>query len=82
MEAVEFLAGLEKHHYQNYLVFCPNHAAMFMHANGSKDEMKDRLLDLDGSELELTLAGQPVAVYFTESHLADLRVVVEVETGK
>ena len=82
LEAVEFLAGLEKHHYQNYLALCPNHAAMFMHANGSKDEMKDRFLDLDGSELELTLAGQPVAVYFTESHLADLRVVVEVETGK
>ena len=81
-EAVEFLPDLERHHYQNYLALCPNHAAMFMHANGSKDEMRDRLLDLDGSELDLTLAEQPVTVYFTESHVADLRVVVEVEDGK
>ena len=81
-ELVEFLPDLERHHYQNYLALCPNHAAMFMHANGSEDEMRDRFLDLDGSELELMLAEQPVTVYFTEPHVADLRVVVEVEDGK
>ena len=78
-EAVEFLAELEKHHQQNYLALCPNHAAMFMHANGSKDEMKDRLLALDGSELKLTLADQLVTVYFTDTHVADLRIVIEVD---
>ena len=78
-EAVEFLPDLEKHHYQNYLALCPNHAAMFMHANDSKNEMQNRFLALDGSELELTLADQTVIVYFTESHLADLRVVIKVE---
>ncbi len=81
-ESVEFLPDLESYHYQNYLALCPNHAAMFMHANGSKEQMRDRLLDLDGSELDLTLADQPVTVYFTESHLADLKVVVEVEIEK
>ena len=81
-ESVEFLPDLEKHHYQNYLALCPNHAAMFMHANGSKDKMRDPLLALDGSELELTLADQPVTVYFTESHVADLRVIIEVENAK
>ena len=74
-ESVEFLPDLQRHHYQNYLALCPNHAAMFMHANASKDEMKDRFLVLDGSELELTLADQPVTVYFTESHVADLKVL-------
>ena len=76
---MEFLAELEKHHQQNYLALCPNHAAMFMHANGSKDEMKDRLLALDGSELKLTLADQLVTVYFTDTHVADLRIVIEVD---
>ena len=78
-EAVEYLPDLKKHHHQNYLALCPNHAAMFMHANASKDEMKDRFLALGSSELELTLADQPVAVYFTDTHLADLRVVIEVD---
>ena len=78
-EAVEFLPDLQKHHHQNYLALCPNHAAMLMHTNGSKDEMKGRFLTLNGNELELTLADQPVTVYFTDTHLADLRVVIEVE---
>ena len=78
-EAVEFLPGLERHHYQNYLTLCPNHAAMFMHANPSKDEMTDWFLALDGNELVLTLADQPVTVYFTNTHVADLRIVLEVD---
>ena len=41
--------------------------------------MKDRFLALDSSQLELTLADQSVAVYFTDTHLADLRVVIEVD---
>ena len=55
---------------------------MFMHANGSKDEMRGKFLALDGNELEMTLADQPVTVYFTESHVADLRVVVKVENAR
>ena len=79
---MEFLPDLERHHHQNYLALCPNHAAMFIHANGSKDAMKDRLLALVGSELRLTLADQPATIYFTDSHVADLRVVIEVEDAK
>jgi len=78
-EAVEFLPDLERHHCRNYLILCPNHAAMFMHANGSKDELKASFLTLNGSELELTLADQPVNVYFTETHIEDLRIVLEVD---
>ena len=78
-EAVEFLPELKRHHHQNYLALCPNHAAMFRYANASKDEMKDRFLTLDGSALQLMLADQTVAVYFTETHIADLRIVIEVD---
>ena len=78
-EAVEFLKDLEKHHYQNYLALCPNHAAMFMHANDSRYEMRDRFLTLETSELQMILAGQPVTVYFTDTHVADLRAVIEVD---
>ena len=66
-------------HDQNYLALCPNHAAMFMHANNSKDEMKDTFLSLDGTELELTLADRPVTIYFTDTHIEDLKVVIQVE---
>ena len=77
-EVVEFLPDLERHHHQNYLALCPNHAAMFMYANGSKGELKDRFLTLNGSELEMTLADQPVNVYFTDTHIEDLRIIIEV----
>ena len=78
-EAVESLPELERHHHQNYLALCSIHAAMIMHANASKDEMNDRFLTLDGRDLELTLADRPVTVYFTDTHIEDLRVVSEVE---
>ena len=85
-EAVEFIPDLKRLHHRNYLALCPNHAAMFMHANGSKDAMKDRFLALEGNEegveLELTLADQTETIYFTALHVADIRVVIEVEDAK
>ena len=76
---MEFLPALEKHHYQNYLALCPNHAAMYMYANDLQHEMKDRFLAMGGSELELMLTDQSVTLYFTDMHIADLKVVLEVE---
>ena len=81
-ESVEFLLNLKRRHYQNYLALCPNHAAMFMHANNSKEEMNEKFLSMDGDELELTLAGRPVSIYFTDTHIRDLKVVLEVESDK
>ncbi len=83
-EAVVFLPELEleKHHYQNYLALCPNHAAMYMHANDAKDEMKSEFLALDGTEMNLTLADRSATIYFTETHIEDLRVIIEVEDAK
>ncbi len=79
LEAVEFLSDLERHYHQNYLALCPNHAAMFMYANASRSEMKDRFLALEGSELELTLADRAVTLYFTDTHIQDLNIVIEVD---
>lgn len=81
-ESVEFLPNLELRHFQNYLALCPNHAAMFMYANSSKDEMKDKFLSMNGPRLELTLAGRQVFFYFTDTHIEDLKVILEVESDK
>ena len=36
-------------------------------------------LALDSNELALTLADQPVTVYFTDTHIADLGVIIDVD---
>ena len=59
-EPVEFLRFSKgKHHYQNYLALCPNHAAMYQYANESKGTIAGTFRDLPEDELELdvVLAG-------------------------
>ena len=81
-EKVEFLPKLKKRHYQNYLALCPNHAAMFQHANSSADSMQLMFLELEGNELEIVLAQQDTTIYFTKTHIADLKVLIEAENAK
>ncbi|MCL4545517.1 MAG: hypothetical protein M1118_13125 [Chloroflexi bacterium] len=78
-EAVEFLAELGHRHYQNYLALYPNHAAMFKYANGAEELMFDmvRKLQDNENELEVILAGENATIYFTQTHLADLKAVME-----
>ncbi len=79
-EKVEFMEELKgKRHYQNYLALCPNHEAMFKHANGSRELIMGMLLDLDGNELEIVLAQRDTTIYFTKTHLSDLRTLIETE---
>lgn len=78
-EKVEFLAELKNRHHQNYLALCPNHAAMFKHANGTKDFMLEMFTEILGNELELVLAQKDTTIYFTRTHIADLRKVIEVD---
>ena len=80
-EAVEFLPMLERRHYQNYLALCPNHAAMYVHANGSRETMMELFLDLHGNELEVVLANEDETIYFTGTHIADLEAVIEAESS-
>lgn len=75
-ERVEFLADLPGRHRENYLVLCPNHAAMFQHANGSKELLEPMLKELEGTELEVVLAQRDMTIYFTETHITDLKAVI------
>jgi hypothetical protein len=77
-EKVEFVATLKKRHYQNYLALCPNHAAMFMYANGSAD-LSEALCELTANELEVVLAQRAATIYFTKTHIADLKEVIRVD---
>lgn len=78
-ETVEFLPELKKRYYQNYLALCPNHSAMFQLANGSSKMMSGNLEKLVGNELEVILAQQNLTIYFSKTHVADLKVVIDAD---
>ena len=78
-EAIPFLPILTKQHYQNYLALCPNQAAMFQYANGSTSLMRSLFVDLEITELEVVLAQKEMTIRFTETHIADLKRVIEVD---
>jgi hypothetical protein len=78
-ETVEFLPELTKRHYQNYLALCPNHSAMFRLANGSADLMMESFVRLVGNELEVVLAQCNSTIYFSKTHIADLKTVIEAD---
>lgn len=80
-EKVEFLSELKKRHHQNYLALCPNHAAMFKHANSTKDIMMEMIVDIHGNELEVVLAQRDETIYFTKTHLTDIKTVMEVDSS-
>ena len=75
VEKVEFLDEADKRHFQNYLALCPNHAAMFKHAHGSADVIRELLLDCDDGNLEVILAEKDAPIYFTGTHLVDLKAI-------
>ncbi|MFZ5675695.1 MAG: sacsin N-terminal ATP-binding-like domain-containing protein [Pseudomonadota bacterium] len=78
-EAVEFLPGLKKRHFQNYLALCPNHSAMYRHANGCKEIIRDMLEDLTGNELEVVLAQRDITIYLSATHLIDIKALLSAE---
>ncbi len=78
-ETVQFLGDLKKHHKENYLALCPNHSAMFRHANQSKMQLMDLFLNMKGCRLEVTLARKQKSIHFTEVHISDLRAIIDSE---
>lgn len=78
-ERVEFLRKLTKRYHQNYLALCPNHAAMFQYANGTHGIMLDLFLGVEDNELEVILAQTDNTIYFTKTHIADLKTVVRID---
>jgi hypothetical protein len=81
-EKVEFLPELGRRHFQNYLALCPNHAAMYSHTNGSAEILKDLFLDIKGNELEVIIAQSDETIYFTKTHIADLKAVVDADQAE
>ena len=79
VEKCEFLPDLKKHHYQNYLALCPNHSAMFQYANASYASMRHLFKNMQGDILEIALAKKSEKIYFTKTHLADLKAVLASE---
>ena len=80
-EAVEFLPGLKKRHFQNYLALCPNHSAMYRHANGSREIIRSMVEDFSGNELEVVLAQQDMTVYLSTVHVIDIKAVLSAEAA-
>lgn len=78
-EVVEFLPELRRRHFQNYLALCPNHSAMYRHANGSKQFICDAVQDLASNELEVILAQREMKIYLSKIHLLDIKAVLVAE---
>jgi len=72
-EAVEAVGGLPKRFQEAFLSLCPNHAAMFLHANEQKDDIRELIEVAARLEIEVTLGGEASTIRFTETHLADIR---------
>jgi len=79
-EVVEFLPELKKRHFQNYLALCPNHSAMYRHANGSKQIICSMVQDLAGNELEVILAQRELTIYLSKIHVLDIKAVLVAES--
>lgn len=76
-EAVELVPNLPTLHQENYLALCPNHAAMFEHANKSKPALRFLIKQAHGVDVEVVLAGHSRMVRFTKMHLEDIRTVLD-----
>ena len=78
-ETVPLLPDLRKHHAQNYLALCPNHSAMFRLVNGSRETMREAFQSIEGNELSVILAERDLTIYFSKTHIIDLKAVLEAE---
>lgn len=80
-ELVEFLPDLRKRHVQNYLALCPNHSAMYRHANGSKKVICEMVQNLTDNELEVTLGQKDRTIYLSQHHVIDIKAVLAAEAN-
>ena len=78
---VEFLRDCEKRHFRNHLSLCPNHAAMFIHTNHDRDNLRDMVRSMEGLELQISLAQSSFTIRFTEQHIHDIKKIMESDRG-
>jgi len=76
-ETVELVPATEKVYFQNYVALCPNHAAMFKHVNESKEAIRELIETRKDGSIPIVLAGKAYELYFTDTHLHDLRAVLK-----
>jgi hypothetical protein len=79
IEKTELIEGLKRRHYQNYLCLCPNHSAMWKHANGSKPSLRAELAALESNRLPVVLGQMDDTIYFTRTHLLDIQALIKAE---
>ena len=55
---------------------------MFQYANGSVETIRDTFGEMSGkNELPVLLARKDTTIYFTKTHVADLRAVIMADTA-
>jgi hypothetical protein len=54
---------------------------MYKEANGSSELMRGMFNEISGNELDVVLAQQNTTIYFTKTHIVDLKKVLEVDTS-
>jgi hypothetical protein len=75
-EASELLSAMTTEHAETHLAMCPVCAAKWRHANPITDlELRSLLAAATSPEIDITLAGEPVRLRFTQVHLDDIRTV-------
>jgi hypothetical protein len=52
---------------------------MYQYANGSREHAKGIFIKMEGNKLNVMLAQQSLSIYFTRTHIADLRAVIEAD---
>ena len=84
-EAVRFLR-LDQMVEADYLALCPRHAAMFRHANESREELKGEFAVRSAAgngdetlEIPVALAGENVEIILAPNHVIDLAAALEVD---
>ena len=80
-EKVLIVRDMPRLHHENYLALCSNHSAMFQHVNGSREVMKDLITSGDSQFVTVILARSEFEIYFTQTHIHDLRAVLEADTS-
>lgn len=80
-EAVEIIHSGSKRFREGFLALCPNHAAAYKYANAQCNSMFDVIANTTGNEIELALGNVETTIYFTQTHLADVKACLKSVEG-
>ena len=81
VEKTAFFKSAKRWHRQNYLSLCPNHSAMFRHANETADIMIDLFNEMSDNWMEVVIGGRNETIYMTTTHVADIESMLMEDGG-